>query len=116
MERQEVASRPGVRAFGRKDRAVAVALALQAVLVPLIVTALAVTKLGASPIGVVALGICLAGPGLAAIVLALKGRGAISNQLRGQSEGEPQQAIIRIFFTFAVLLYLTGLSALGWGG
>jgi two-component system sensor histidine kinase RpfC len=116
MERQEVASRPGVRAFGRKDRAVAVTLALQAVLAPLIVTALAVTKLGASPIGVIALGICLAGPGLAAIVLALKGRGAISGQLRTQPEGEPQQAIIRIFFTFAVLLYLTGLSALGWGG
>jgi len=118
-ERQEASSPPGARRLGRRTRIIALALALYAALAPVDVAALGAFKLdgGLDPfLGVLALALCLAGPGLAFAAVALKGLGPIASDLGDRPGGEAQQAIIRIFFTGAVLLYLTVLAILGVGG
>ena len=118
-ERQEASSPPGVRRFGRKTRVTAMALALYAVLAPLVVAALGAFKLGAALdplLGLLALALCLVGPALAFVIVALKGLGPIAAELGTRPGGEAQQAIIRIFFTGVVLFYLAALAVLGVGG
>ena len=117
-EAQAALNPPGTRRLGRRERTVTVALALFAVASPLVVAALAV--LGLTPpldprLALLGLALCLVGPGLAATVVAIKGMGAIAAGLEALRESEPQQAVIRIFFTGVVLLYLAALSALGMG-
>ena len=118
-ERQEAASPPDARRIGRSARIVAVTLAVYAVLTPLVVAGIAILKLQSAIdplIGLVALALCLVGPGLAGIVVALKGLGPIARELAEGRESEPQQAVIRVFFTGIVLLYLAALACFGWGG
>jgi two-component system, sensor histidine kinase RpfC len=118
-ERQEASSPPGVRRFGRKTRVTALALALYAALAPLVVAALGAYKLGAALdplLGLLALALCLVGPALAFVIVALKGLGPIAAELGARPGGEAQQAIIRVFFTGVVLVYLASLAVLGVGG
>ncbi len=118
-ERQEASRPPGARRIGRNARATALALALFALLAPLVVAGIGAFKLGATLdpfLGVLALALCLAGPALAFVIVALKGLGAIAAELGARPGGEAQQAIIRVFFTGVVLLYLAVLAACGVGG
>jgi len=118
-ERQEASRPPGARRIGRNARVTALALALFAVLAPLVVAGIGAFKLGTALdpfLGVLALALCLAGPALAFVIVALKGLGAIAAELGARPGGEAQQAIIRVFFTGVVLLYLAVLAACGVGG
>ncbi len=118
-ERQEASSPPGARRVGRQARVTALALALYAVLAPLVVAGIGAFKLGPALdplLGLLALALCLAGPALAFVIVTLKGLGPIAAELGARSGGEAQQAIIRVFFTGVVLLYLAALAALGVGG
>jgi two-component system sensor histidine kinase RpfC len=112
---QEAAGPSGVRGLGRKERAVAASLAIYAVIAPLGTSA--ITGLGSGPlppfVGTVALGLSLLGPGLAAIVVALRGLGTIGQEIAASSDREPQQAISRIFISGAVLVYIGILAATG---
>ena len=112
---QEAGGLPGVRVLGRRERAVAAGLAIYAVLAPLGTSA--ITGLGSGPlppfVGTLALALSLVGPGLAAIVVALRGLGTIGRDIAQRPDREPQQAILRIFVTGAVLAYLGGLALLG---
>ncbi len=117
-ERQEASRPPGARRIGRNARATALALAVFAVLAPLVVAGIGAFKLGAALdpfLAVLALALCLAGPALAFVIVALKGLGPIAAELGARPGGEAQQAIIRVFFTGVVLLYLAALAALGVG-
>src|SRR5215469_6048464 len=101
---------------GNKERGVTIALATFAVAVPLLLAAVAVFRLGNEvdpAIALLALALVLLGPGLAAIVVAVKGMAAVGAALAAMRESEPQQAIVRIFFTGVVLAYLTVLAGLG---
>ncbi|MDE1930847.1 MAG: response regulator [Alphaproteobacteria bacterium] len=101
---------------GNKERGVTIALAAFAVAAPLLLATVAVFRLGNAvdpAIALLALALVLLGPGLAAIVVTVKGMSAVGTALAAMRESEPQQAIVRIFFTGVVLAYLTGLAGLG---
>jgi two-component system sensor histidine kinase RpfC len=109
--RQEAAG-PPAPALGRRDRLVAAALAAYAVLAPLAVAALA----GPLPLGyagTVALAMILLGPGLATILVTWRGLGTVARDIAERTDGEPQQAILRIFVSGAALTYLCALDATG---
>ncbi|MDE2229174.1 MAG: response regulator [Alphaproteobacteria bacterium] len=114
----EPTSTPAAGRVGHRERGVAIALALFAVLAPLVLAAVAVFRLGSAvdpPIALLALALVLLGPGLAAVVVTVKGMAAIAATLGAMRESEPQQAVVRIFFTGVMLLYLAALAALGTG-
>ncbi|HLI22809.1 MAG TPA: histidine kinase dimerization/phospho-acceptor domain-containing protein, partial [Stellaceae bacterium] len=99
-------------------RAVTVALAIYAVATPLVVAALAELHLVPIPspdFAMIGLGLALAGPGLAAITVAIRGLNTVTRDLTVRPDTEPQQAIIRLFIAGAVLVYLAGLAYLGKG-
>ena len=101
---------------GNKERGVTIALAAFAVAVPLLLATVAVFRLGDAvdpAIALLALALVLLGPGLAAIVVTVKGVAAVGAALAAMRESEPQQAIVRIFFTGVVLAYLAALAGLG---
>ena len=101
---------------GHKERGVTIALAAFAVAVPLLLAAVAVFRLGNTvdpAVALLALTLVLLGPGLAAIVVAVKGMATVGTALAAMRESEPQQAIVRVFFTGVVLAYLTALAGLG---
>lgn len=101
---------------GNKERGVTVALAAFAVAAPLLLATVAVFRLGNAvdpAIALLALALVLLGPGLAAIVVTVKGMATVGTALAAMRESEPQQAIVRIFFTGVVLAYLTVLAGLG---
>ncbi|HEV2162028.1 MAG TPA: ATP-binding protein [Stellaceae bacterium] len=101
---------------GNKERGVTIALAAFAVAAPLLLATVAVFRLGNAvdpAIALLALALVLLGPGLAAIVVTVKGMSAVGTALAAMRESEPQQAIVRIFFTGVVLAYLTALAGLG---
>ncbi|MGH6984695.1 MAG: ATP-binding protein, partial [Stellaceae bacterium] len=101
---------------GNKERGVTVALAAFAVAAPLLLATVAVFRLDNAvdpAIALLALALVLFGPGLAAIVVTVKGMAAVGTALAAMRESEPQQAIVRIFFTGVVLAYLTVLAGLG---
>jgi two-component system sensor histidine kinase RpfC len=105
-------------AIGWSARAVTVALVLYAVATPLLVAAIAELRLVPIPspdFAMIGLGLALAGPGLAAITVALRGFAAVTRDLTVRPDTEPQQAIIRLFIAGAVLAYLAGLAYLGKG-
>ena len=90
----------------------AAALAAYAVLAPLGVAALA----GPLPLGytgTVALAMILLGPGLATILVSWRGLGAVAREIDARIDGEPQQAILRIFVSGAALAYLGALGIMG---
>ncbi|MDE1968861.1 MAG: response regulator [Alphaproteobacteria bacterium] len=116
-ERLEPASASAGR-DGHKGRGVTIALAAFAVAAPLLLAAIAVFRLGEAvdpAIALLALALVLLGPGMAAIVVTVKGMAAVSATLAAMRESEPQQAIVRIFFTGVVLVYLAALAGLGVG-
>ena len=116
-ERLEPASASAGRE-GNKGRGVTIALAAFAVAAPLLLAAVAVFRLGDAldpAIALLALALVLLGPGLAAVVVAVKGMAMVSAALAAMRESEPQQAIVRIFFTGVVLVYLAVLAGLGVG-
>ncbi|MGH6968363.1 MAG: ATP-binding protein, partial [Stellaceae bacterium] len=101
---------------GNKERGVTVALAAFAVAAPLLLATVAVFRLDNAvdpAIALLALALVLFGPGLAAIVVTVKGMAAVGTALAAMRESEPQQAIVRIFFTGVVLAYLAVLAGLG---
>ncbi|HEV2264608.1 MAG TPA: ATP-binding protein [Stellaceae bacterium] len=101
---------------GHKERGVTIALAAFAVAVPLLLATVAVFRLGNTvdpAIALLALALVLLGPGLAAIVVTVKGMAAVGTALAAMRESEPQQAIVRVFFTGVVLAYLTALAGFG---
>jgi len=103
---------------GHKGRSVTIALAVFAVAAPLLLAAVVVFRLGDAidpVVALLALTLVLLGPGLAAIVVAVKGMAAVGATLAAMRESEPQQAIVRIFFTGVVLVYLAVLAGLGVG-
>ncbi len=114
-QRLEPASTPA-GPVGGKERGVAVALAAFAVAVPLLLASVAVFRLHGAvrpPVALLALALVLIGPGLAAAVVAVKGMTTIAASLAAMRQSEPQQALVRIFFTGVVLAYLAGLAWLG---
>ena len=101
---------------GHKERGVTIALAAFAVAAPLLLATIAVFRLGNAVdpvIALLALTLVLLGPGLAAIVVTVKGMATVGAALAAMRESEPQQAIVRIFFTGVVLAYLAALAGLG---
>lgn len=101
---------------GNKERGVTIALAAFAVAAPLLLATVAVFRLGNAvdpAIALLALALVLLGPGLAAIMVTVKGMAAVGAALAAMRESEPQQAIVRIFFTGVVLVYLAALAGLG---
>jgi two-component system, sensor histidine kinase RpfC len=109
--RQEAASSPAPP-LGRRERLAAAGLALYAVIAPLTVAALA----GPLPLryaGTFALALSLLGPGLATILAGWRGLGTIAQDLAARSDGEPQQALVRLFVSGAALAYIGALAAAG---
>jgi two-component system, sensor histidine kinase RpfC len=116
IEWLEPAPAPDGEPVGHAGREVVVALALFAIAAPLTLAAIAVFQLGGvtdPALALLALALVLLGPGLAAIVVAVKGMAAVVTALAAMREPEPQQALVRVFFTGVVLAYLAGLAAFG---
>lgn len=113
--RQEAAAAADHGSSRGKSRFLVVSLALYAAIVPLAVSVLVSHAAGgATPLaGTLALALTLIGPGLAVVVAALRGIGTIARDLGLRRDGEPQQIVIRIFFTGAVLAYLIAIAAEG---
>jgi two-component system, sensor histidine kinase RpfC len=103
---------------GRKARILAVALAVYAVAVPLTLSFLLETSASlASPLlSTLWLAMVILGPGGAVVVGVLRGPGRIARELAAQTDKEPQQIVIRLFFPGFVLTYLVGLAAFGIAG
>ncbi len=115
VERLEPANAPNAGSVGHAGRRVAVALALFAIAAPLTLAAVAVFWLGGAvdpAIALLALTLVLLGPGIAAVVATVKGVAPIAAALAAMRESEPQQAVVRVFFTGVVLVYLAALAAL----
>ncbi len=114
--------RPSNAAFiglgDRNARIVAVALAVYAVAVPLALSILLETSASlASPLlSTLGLAMVILGPGGAAVVGVLRGPGRIARELTAQTDKEPQQIVIRLFFPGFVLTYLVGLTVFGIAG
>ncbi|MGO8918367.1 MAG: ATP-binding protein [Stellaceae bacterium] len=102
----------------RKARIVAVALAVYAVAVPLTLSCLLETSASpASPLlSTLWLAMAILGPGGAVVAAMLRGPGRITRELTEQTDKEPQQIVIRLFFPGFVLTYLAGLAVFGIGG
>lgn len=121
-ERPEPSGSPTPISFGGKARGVMVALAIYAIAVPIAANGLlAAAAPAALPnfgphLPLVALAMVLLGPGLAAITLVLRGYERVAMELIGRTDGEPQQAIIRLFIAGAGLAYLAALIEAGQAG
>ncbi len=120
---QEPSGLPAPSPFGGSTpRAVTLALAVYAVLAPLIVAIIIAPGLGAaaSYFGpsqfLIALAMSLLGPGLAVMTVALRGHAQVSADLIERPDSEPQQAIIRLAIAGAVLIYLGVLAVLDKAG
>jgi len=114
-ERQKASGSAGAAAQ-RKARAVAVALALYAVSVPLTLSVLLATAEipPLSPLlSTLWLAMAILGPAGAVVVWVLRGPARITRELAEQAGSEPQQVIIRVFFTGFVLAYLAALAIHG---
>src|SRR5579862_260506 len=118
-EPQEPTGLPAPTSFSGSARAVTIALAIYAVLAPLVVAE--ILALGLVPPGatyvlgpsnfLIALAMTLLGPGLAVMTLALRGHAQVASDLIDRADSEPQQAIIRLAIASAVLAYLAVLAA-----
>ena len=100
-------------------RGVTIALAIYAVAAPLLVAGIIASGLvakAAPAVIMIGLGLALLGPGLAAITLALRGVNAVTRDLTIRPDSEPQQAILRLFVSGAVLVYLGALAYAGESG
>ncbi len=109
-------SRVGTGLANRKARNIAVALAVHAIAVPLVLSALITTRLppGLPPLsGTLALAVVMLGPGIAAIVGAMRGPDSIVRELLGFRDSEPQQIIIHVFFHGIIFAYIVGLALAG---
>jgi two-component system sensor histidine kinase RpfC len=108
-------SEAGAGLANARIRGVAVALALYALAVPLLLSALIEASASpASPLfSTLWLAMVIVGPGIAGVVGVLRGPGRIARELAEQTDREPQQIIIRVFFTGFVLLYLAGIALFG---
>ncbi|HEY3918281.1 MAG TPA: response regulator [Stellaceae bacterium] len=103
----------------RSARGVTIGLAVYAVAAPLLVAGIIASGLvpkAAPAVIMIGLGLALLGPGLAAIILALRGVGAVTRDLTMRADSEPQQAILRLFVSGAVLVYLGALAYWGESG
>ena len=115
-DRLEPAAAPHSGRLAENGRGVAVALAVFAIVTPLTLTSVGVFRLDGvvkPPIALLGLALVLLGPGLAAIVVAVRGMTAVTTALTAMRESEPQQSVARIFFTGVVLAYLAVLAASG---
>jgi two-component system sensor histidine kinase RpfC len=115
---QESTSLPAPLSFSGTARAVTIALAIYAVLAPLIVAeilALCLPFPNPSYFGpsifLVALALALLGPGLAVMTLAFRGHAQIAIDLTARDDSEPQQVLIRLAVIGAALAYLAALAA-----
>jgi two-component system, sensor histidine kinase RpfC len=109
-------SKAGTGLANRKARNIAVALAVYAVAVPLVLSALIATQLpaGLPPLaGTLALAVVMLGPGIAAIVGAMRGPDSIVRELGQFRDSEPQQIIIHVFFHGIIFAYIVALALAG---
>jgi two-component system sensor histidine kinase RpfC len=102
----------------RTTRIVAVALAAYALAVPLTLSVLLETAASpASPLlSTLWLAMAILGPGGAVVAGLLRGPGHIARELAEQTDKEPQQIVVRLFFPGFVLIYLAALAFFGIGG
>ena len=102
----------------RTTRIVAVALAAYALAVPLTLSFLLETAASpASPLlSTLWLAMAILGPGGAVVAGLLRGPGHIARELALQTDKEPQQIVVRLFFPGFVLIYLAALALCGIGG
>jgi len=115
-ERQNIRGTATNPLADRKTRSVAVALALYAVAVPLALSIIMATRLpvGLPPlIGTLALAVVMLGPGLAAVVAALRGVEIVVRDLAEFRSSEPQQIVIHVFFYGIIFAYVVVLALLG---
>ncbi len=115
---QESTALPAPLSFSGSARLVTIALAIYAVLAPLIVAEILSLCLPfpnpsyfGPAIFLVALAMALLGPGLAVMTLAFRGHGQIASDLSERDDSEPQQAVIRLAIVGAALVYLAALAA-----
>jgi len=109
-------SKAGTGLANRKARNIAVALAVYAVAVPLVLSALIATQLpaGLPPLaGTLALAVVMLGPGIAAVVGAMRGPDSIVRELAQFRNSEPQQIIIHVFFHGIIFAYIVALALVG---
>jgi two-component system, sensor histidine kinase RpfC len=108
---------PGSGLATRGARTLVWVLALYSLAVPLIVSIIVATVPGAPLpqfLPTLWLAMVILGPGAAAMVCALRGgAGRVARELTEHNEQEPQQVIIRLFFTGFVLAYLVALALAG---
>jgi two-component system, sensor histidine kinase RpfC len=115
--RHEARNTAGSSVATRKARTLVWALALYSLAVPLVISLIVATA-PSTPLPqflpTLWLAMVILGPGAAAIVCALRGgAGRVAHELAQQNEQEPQQVIIRLFFTGFVLVYLVALAIAG---
>ena len=100
----------------RKARTVAAALAVYAIGMPLVISMIMATYLppGSPPLlGSLALGVVMLGPGIAAIVVMLRGLDTIAREFTEFPDNEPQQIVIHVFGHGVVFAYIVGLFFAG---
>jgi hypothetical protein len=117
MGRHEARNTTGGSVATHKARTLVWALALYSAAVPLTLSIIVATAPSAPLpqfLPTLWLAMVILGPGAAAIVCALRGgAGRVARELAEQNEQEPQQVIIRLFFTGFVLAYLVALAIAG---
>ncbi|HET7594259.1 MAG TPA: ATP-binding protein [Stellaceae bacterium] len=117
MGRHEARSTAGSGVATQQARTLAWALAIYSLAVPLIISIIVATAPGGplpSLLPTLWLAMVILGPSAAALVCALRGGASrVARDLSEQNEQEPQQVIIRLFFTGFVLAYLVALTAAG---
>jgi two-component system sensor histidine kinase RpfC len=98
---------------GRLQRLTAIIVTLYAVGVPLLLSLVELVRADSQPVVTAWLAILIAGPALAAAVVALQGTGAIARGIVEKSRNsEAQQIVIHLFFPGVILVYLAALAGL----
>ncbi|HKW53151.1 MAG TPA: ATP-binding protein, partial [Stellaceae bacterium] len=112
--RHEARTTAGTSVTTRQVRTLAWALALYSLAVPLVISIIVATTSSAPLpplLPTLWLAMVILGPSAAALVCALRGgAGRVARDLAELNEQEPQQVIIRLFFTGLVLTYLVALA------
>ncbi|HJT05277.1 MAG TPA: ATP-binding protein, partial [Stellaceae bacterium] len=118
--RHEAKTTGGSSVTTRQARILAWALASYSLAVPVVISIIVATA-PSTPLPPLLptlwLAMAILGPSAAALVCALRGgAGRVARDLTELNEQEPQQVIIRLFFTGFVLAYLVGLAIAGTDG
>src|SRR5579883_887057 len=115
-QRQGTKNPAGSSRASRNVRLVAAVLAVYAVAVPLILSAILAPGVSAGfppLLHTAALTIVMLGPGIAAVVMLLRGLDAIVRDLTERHDGEPRQIVIHALFHGIAFAYIAGAAFLG---